>query len=295
MAHLPILDAHVHLWDAARFPLAWTRGMERLDRSHEAGEYAREAAAGGVDACMLVEVDVAPAQRREEAEDLARRCAARQAGAIAAVACADPREEGFITQVRALATSPSLRGVRWLARNASTAEELARSPAVRRSLDALGELDLAFDLNAPTACLEPLAGLAAACPRTRFVLDHCGYADPVAFGVRSERAAQHDLAHWRRAIAALAAQPNVACKISGVINRLPAGCRAEDLAAPVRECLAAFGPERVIFGSDWPVCGGPGTLAAWVSAVREIVADRAEPERERLFSGNARSWYALSP
>lgn len=289
-----ILDSHVHNWDASRYDLRWTRKLPRLQRSHDAEEYRTEADAAGIGGCVLVEVDVPAPQRREEADDQVARCAAGRGGAIAAVPCIDPHDPDFAAIARDFAAMPAVRAVRWLPRTDADTARFAASPTVRANLALLGELGLAFDLNVPVSSLHLLPAVVAACPRTRFVLDHFGYADPVAFGARADRAATHDAASWRRDIDALAAQPNASCKVSGLANRLPAGGVTADAIAPIVEhARTAFGSPRLLFGSDWPVIGPAGTLVAWVAALREVTASWPATDREQLFGGAARRWYAL--
>jgi predicted TIM-barrel fold metal-dependent hydrolase len=291
MAHRPILDSHVHAWDAGRLRIPWTASHEGF--AGRPWSAYREACAGtGITESVLVEADVVPEDRRAEAEDFAARC--ERGDAVGAVACLDPRDASFAREARAFASLKGMRALRWIARTPETARSLRESPRALESLRLLGELGLAFDLNVPTAELETMAGWVAEAPRTRIVLDHCGYADAVAFGADQGRAPRHDLAAWERGIAALAAQPQIACKMSGLVSPLkPGSWTARDLAPIVERIYAAFGWERVMFGSDWPVCTFGGTLRDWHDALQEIVSHRPERELTALFGGTARKWYGL--
>ncbi len=96
-------------------------------------------------------------------------------------------------------------------------------------------------------------------------------------------------------IAALASCDNVICKISGVIASAPQGISpAESLAPIVNHCLDEFGPDRVVFGGDWPVCLLGGTFREWVTALRTIISQRPQADQEKLWSGNARRHYSLT-
>ncbi|MGV2335869.1 MAG UNVERIFIED_CONTAM: amidohydrolase family protein [Planctomycetaceae bacterium] len=132
----------------------------------------------------------------------------------------------------------------------------------------LGELNLSFDLcMRPTELADGLK-LAKLCPETRFVLDHCGNAAPAAFLPEAQRGgkpAAHDPKSWRNDIKALADCPNVICKISGVIASAPQGVPfTESLGPIVNHCLDTFGPDRVVFGGDWPVCLLGGSYKDWL-------------------------------
>jgi len=119
----------------------------------------------------------------------------------------------------------------------------------------------------------------------QFILDHCGNAN-----VQSP-----DLSQWRRDIAAVAERPNVACKISGIVaSAKPGAWTAGDLAPIVQHCAEVFGPDRLVFGGDWPVCTLAATLRQWVTALRQIVAAWSEERQRKLFHDNAIRVYGLS-
>ncbi len=288
-----ILDAHMHAWDTGRFHMAWATGRAGF-AERPVSAYRVACAATGIVAAMIVEADVASHERRGEAEDFSARCVRGEA--IGAVACLDPRREDFAAGAKALSTLPGIRAVRWIARTAADTADLVTSPRARESLELLGSLGLAFDLNVPPGELARAALLAASVPGTRIVLDHCGNADPAAFGCAQARPPAHDADVWQRGLDALAALPHVACKISGIVSGLAPGTwSAGDLAPVIERCRAAFGPRRILFGSDWPVCTFAGSLVQWLDAARAAMADRPAAERAAFYGGNARHWYALEP
>ena len=140
------------------------------------------------------------------------------------------------------------------------------------------------------------------CPGTRFILDHCGNADPKAFWSTKRRgevgpteAPSHERDQWRRDLAELAKRKNIVCKISGIVARAPKGkWIVDDLAPPIHHCLAEFGPDRVMFGSDWPVCTLSATYRQWVEALRQIIAARPPADQRKLLHDNAVKFYGLS-
>jgi L-fuconolactonase len=163
----------------------------------------------------------------------------------------------------------------------------------------LGELGLSFDL-----CLRPKeladgAKLAEQCPDTRFIVDHCGNADPKAFFRTGDSRVvdsriEHDADDWRRDIERLAARPNVICKISGIVARVPKQWSADELAPIVNHCLDSFGASRVVFGSDWPVCLNGAPLRDWVAALKQIIATRPTAAQRQLLYDNAVRFYGLT-
>lgn len=276
---MELIDTHQHLWDLGRFRLPWTKGAGLpLERNHLPSDYDAAIRGTGIGRAIYMEVDVAPEQRREEA--------AWACGRGPAVVGGNPADPGFAKHLDAIA-HPNLKGVRQVLHGGLPAGACT-TPEFVRGVRELGRRGLRFDL-----CMRPLeladgARLAKECPDTRFILDHCGNG-PL-------RAPAADVDTWKRGIESVARQPNVVCKISGiVVGAKGMAWTAEDLAPVVDHCLDTFGFDRVVFGSDWPVCTLAGSLADWVAALRSIVARRTESERRRLFSANAIRWYDLAP
>jgi predicted TIM-barrel fold metal-dependent hydrolase len=140
-----------------------------------------------------------------------------------------------------------------------------------------------FDLCMRHAELPDAAKLLDACPETRFILDHCG--NPDLRTPARER--------WRKDIADVARRPNVVVKVSGIVASARPGWTPEDLAPIVTHTLDVFGPDRVMFGGDWPVCTAAATFKQWVEALRAIVRERPREQQRKLFHDNAVRFYAL--
>ena len=164
-----------------------------------------------------------------------------------------------------------------------------------RGVRLLGEAGKSFDLCMRAPELMDGAKLTGECPGTRFILDHCGNPDLKCF--RAQRAGEvaptHTADVWKRSIDALARRTNVICKISGVAAGLPPEGGTEDLAPAVNHCLDAFGPDRVVFGGDWPVCLLGAPYQKWVRMLGEIVASRPHTHQRQLWSRNALRLYGL--
>jgi predicted TIM-barrel fold metal-dependent hydrolase len=161
----------------------------------------------------------------------------------------------------------------------------------------LGELGLSFDLCLRAGELADGVRLVAQCPDTRFIIDHCGNADPAAFLPAKRRSAppSHNTDSWRRDMDGFGKHPQTICKISGIVARAPQpDWSPDDLAPIVNHCLEAFGPDRVVFGSDWPVCRMGAELSEWVAALHQIIGTRPLAERKKLLSENAQRIYRLA-
>jgi predicted TIM-barrel fold metal-dependent hydrolase len=245
-----------------------------------------------------MEVDVDPAQQQAEVDHLTEICAGGKAPTIAAVVSGRPAAERFPHYVSQFKTNRYVKGIRQVLHGGSTPAGYCLRDEFIRGIRLLGELGLSFDL-----CLRPKeladgAKLADLCPDTRLIVDHCGNGDPKAFfkpddSRLGDARPDHDADAWQRDMKLLASKKNVICKISGIVARVAKNWSAEDLAPLVNHCLESFGPERVIFGSDWPVCLMGAPLADWVAALRRIIAGRPLAEQKSLLADNAVRFYAL--
>jgi L-fuconolactonase len=177
--------------------------------------------------------------------------------------------------------SPCVKGLRQVLHDEGTKPGYCLRKEFVAGVRLLGELGLRYDLCVRHAELPDAARLAGQCKGTRFVLDHCGNPD----------LKKHD--RWRKDLAAVARHENVVCKVSGVVASARPGWKAEDLAPVVNHTLDTFGPDRVMFGGDWPVCLLGATFAEWVGALKEIVAGRPAGEQRKPFHDNAVAFYGL--
>jgi L-fuconolactonase len=289
----PIIDTHQHLWDLDKFRLPWLEGApDVLRRSYVTSDYRAATKDLKVDA-VYMEVDVAPDQHGAEVEYVSELCRSGTAPTKAAVVGGRPGGDRFPRYVQRLRENKFVKGVRQVLHGESTPAGYCLQPAFVRGIRLLGEAGRSFDLCMRPGELADGLRLAEMCGETRFVVDHCGNADPKAFRSSDEKPA-HDPEQWKRDIDALARRDNVICKISGIVARAPAGWKSDDLAPIVNHCLDAFGSQRVVFGGDWPVCLLGAPLADWVSALREIVSSRPADEQRRLWHDNAVAFYGLA-
>jgi len=299
-APLPIVDTHQHLWDLSKVRLSWLKSAGHLNRSYVTADYLEATRGLNVVKAVYMEVAVDDDCLVDEAEYVIELCRRGDAPTVAAVIGGRPASEGFRDYITRFKDSPYVKGVRHILPGA--APELWSEKSFLDGIRLLGELGMRFDLCMPPARLPDAMRVVDACRGTRFVLDHCGNADPAAFMSPARREAagvdrppQHDPDQWRRDLARLAERDRVVCKISGIVARAPNETWiADDLAPIVHHCLGAFGPDRVIFASDWPVCTRVASLRAWVGALEQIVADRPESEQRKLFHDNAVRFYELA-
>lgn len=289
---LPIVDTHQHLWDLKIVQPPWLQPGGELTRDFVTKDYLEATAGLNFQKAVYMEVAVADDQLVTEAEHVIGLCASADHPTCAAVIGGRPAEPGFKDYMDRFQGSPYVKGVRHIMREPHMLDAEGLIPGLRL----LGDRGLCFDLCVNPGMLTASAKTVDACPDTRFVIDHCGNADPVAFMPDSSapRPARHDGDAWRRDMEALAKRKNTICKISGIVSAMEQGkWTADDLAPPVNHCLDMFGPDRVVFAGDWPVCTRGATLREWVGALKEIVRTRPGSEQRKLFAANAIAFYEL--
>jgi L-fuconolactonase len=278
-----IVDAHHHVWDPAARRHAWLDGLPALNRPFGLADYQQACAGQPVTASVLVQV-LGSAAETAEFLRLAADPASRIAGVVG---WADLTSAAIATELAGLAELPGgerLVGVRHLVQDEPDPDWLTR-PDVLRGLRAVSAAGLSYDLLVRPRQLPAAVRLTAELPEARFVVDH-GAKPDIASG---------RLEPWAGLIAELARRPNVSCKLSGLVTEAGPGWAGQQLAPYVDHLLACFGPGRLMFGSDWPVCTLAASYAAVVRVCRELLASRlTEAELEAVLGGNAVAAYRLA-
>lgn len=280
---MTVVDAHHHVWDLAVRDQDWIRGepMASIARSFGLDELRPQAAAEGVAATVLVQTVVGTAETPEllalaDADPL-----------VAAVTgWADLTSPALADDLAALRAGPGgrwLRAVRHQVQHEPDPGWLAR-PDVVAGLRTVADAGLAYELLVLPLQLPAAVEAVRAVPAGVFVLDHCAK-PPVASGV---------LEPWAAGVRALAALPNAVCKLSGLVTE----ARWDDWSvaglAPYAEVvLDAFGPRRVMAGSDWPVCLLAATYAGVWRAHRALLGGLSPDEQDDVLAGTARRTYRI--
>jgi predicted TIM-barrel fold metal-dependent hydrolase len=281
---LPIVDTHQHLWDLTKFRLPWLKKDDVFNKSHVMSDYLTATAGLHVVKSVYMEVDLAPEQQTEEAEYVIGLCQRADNPMVAAVISGRPASDGFAKYIGQFKDSAYIKGVRQVLHVDGTPPGYCLDEKFIKGVRLLGEMGKSFDLCMRAKELPDAAKLIDACADTRFILDHCGNADVQA----------KDRTQWQKDMREVARRKNVVCKVSGIVaSAVPGKWTADDLAPIVNFTMAVFGADRVMFGGDWPVCTKAATYKLWVEALQEIVADRDEEERRKLFYGNAVRFYGL--
>jgi predicted TIM-barrel fold metal-dependent hydrolase len=280
-----MIDTHIHLLEPDRFTYEWTKGFPALTGRFDLSDYQKASADTGIQAGVFMEVDC------EESADEARYfCSlAEQPGCLiqAVVAAARPESPDFERNLEAMA-HPRLTGIRRVLH--TQPDELSQSSLFRENVSHLGALGLSFDLCVLQRQLPLALDLVRACPQTTFILDHCGVPEISA----NDAPAGAGFLAWEKSILAIAAEPNVNGKISGITAYAPTSLRnAQGLKPYMDTMLEAFGPDRLVWGGDWPVVNLGDGLEAWSLITRELFSRLTESERTQILTANAKRIYRI--
>ncbi|MGC6425253.1 MAG: amidohydrolase family protein [Lentimonas sp.] len=284
MNEIPIIDTHQHLVYSNRWPYSWTSDIPALaNKQFLYEDYLKEIEGTGIAGTVFMETTPDDPHWHEETkfvDELSRDPATIIQGVIANCR---PEEDGFSGFLDSIAEL-NIKGFRRFLHAAP--EGTAESPHFIPNLKQLAARDLSFDLCVFEKQL-PLAGkLASSCPNVQFVLDHCGVPE-IQGG---------DFKSWVAATKELARVDNVACKISGVLAYCAEGeATAETVRPYVETCIEAFGWDRVVWGSDWPVVLIAANIRKWVAATLEILATEDADNQAKFLNRNAISIYNLNP
>jgi L-fuconolactonase len=276
-----IIDAHHHVWDPDTGAHSWLDEFPALRRRFSAADFTRVSAGPGVSASVLVQVLASVA----ETEEFLALAAAP--GVVAAVVgwtdLTGPDVGAEIARLRQRPGGGRLAGIRHLVQDEPDPCWLDRRD-VRRGLRAAGEAGLAYDLLVRPPQLAAAVRVASDLADVRFVLDH-GAKPDIASG---------RLEPWSSLVAELARRPNVTCKLSGLVTEAAPGWTAAQITPYAGRLLECFGPGRLMFGSDWPVCTLAASYGEVLALARELLGGHLSPaELDAVFAGNAVTTYGL--
>jgi len=274
-----VLDSHIHFWDTQLLDYPWLRAFPALDRPF----LPEHLDVGGIDVEAMVFVQANPVWS----------AVATETSWVLDLGSQDPRIQGLVAGVpldrgasavtdwvRELASTPGVAGVRQLIQGEPQgfATERGFVDAVRF----VGSQGLVVDLCVQNEQLPEITRLVEQCPEVTFVLDHLGKPD-IRSGATKE---------WAVDLSRLGTHANVHCKLSGLTSEAHASTDDRTFAQYLRTGIEAFGPQRCMFGSDWPNASVQISYSGWVAIVAAACADLRPAEQDRIMSGTARDVYA---
>ncbi len=279
---MDFIDTHQHLIYRDRLGYGWTAGIPALaSGDFTVAEYQALTADAGVAATVFMECGVDDGDWQAEARMVAGLVADPANRMLGQIASCRPEEDGIEGWLDECA-SLNVVGLRRILH--VMPDGLSQTVRFRESLRAIGRRGLPFDLCFLARQLPVARDLLAACPDQPFVLDHCGVPD-IAGGAFDS---------WALGIRAVAAFPNVVCKLSGITAYCAPGEAGEAAVAPyVAHVLDCFGTDRVLWGGDWPVVNLGAGLPAWIAMTRNLLAGLSADEQAAVAHGTARRIYRL--
>jgi L-fuconolactonase len=277
------IDAHQHFWDPARYTYPWMAGdaMDPVRRAFGPDDLRPGLRAAHIDATILVQTLSSLAETREflqlaAATDIVR-------GVVGWVDLTAPSVGDDLDELIAGPYGRRLVGVRHQVHDEPDPDWLRRSD-VRRGLAAVQHRGLAYDLLIRARELLAATDVVRRFPALPFVLDHI--AKPRIAAGRDDP--------WMSGMPALAAEPNVSAKLSGMVTEADwAAWTPDDLRPFVGRVVDWFTPQRLLFGSDWPVCLLAGSYEAVLSGLTTVLPAMSEGESEQVFGGNAERIYRI--
>ena len=279
-----IIDAHHHLWNRGRHPQPWIDpvSMAAIDADFGPEDLAAQAKPAGVRGTVVVQ----SIHSEAETVDLLSTAAHSELimGVVGWVDIATPGVADRIHRLRAMPGGGKLVGIRHLVQGEPDPAFLERGD-VRRGIAAVADAGLVFDLVIRHHQLPAAIELVASLPQASFVLDHLG--KPPLTGA--------DLRGWAGHLRTLAQLPNVSAKVSGLVTEANwSSWQPADLARAVSHALDTFGPGRLMFGSDWPVCLLATSYRDWIQTLDELLAGGDEQHHEQIWRQTARRVYRLA-
>jgi predicted TIM-barrel fold metal-dependent hydrolase len=278
---MELIDTHQHLILRGRIGYAWTAGVPTLAvGDFTVADYVGLTAGRGVTGTIFMETGVDDADYQTEARVVAGLVG--QAGMLGQIASCRPEHDTGFDAWLDECDSLHVVGFRRILHEIS--DDVSQTATFRRNLAKIGAKGLPFDLCFLARQLGVARALAMVCDDQVLVLDHCGVPD-IAGGAFDE---------WARGIAAIAALPHVHCKLSGITRYCALGTASVALLQPwVDHVINSFGPDRILWGGDWPVVNLGVGLPDWIDMTRALIAGLSVSEQAAIGQGTARRVYGL--
>ena len=273
------VDAHQHFWIYHPDEYAWIDdSMAALRRDFLPDDLAVELESSGFQASIAVQARQTPQETRWLLE-----LADRSASILGVVGWIDLRSPDVRSQLRSFAQNPKLVGVRHIVQSELDERFLLQSDFLR-GISALEEFDLTYDILINTKHLPVAAEFVERFPRQRFVLDHLAK-PPITGG---------EIDSWAEGIRRLAAFPNVLAKLSGLVTEADwQSWKPEQIIPYLDVAFESFGPQRLMIGSDWPVCLAASSYGGTIGVVKDYIRRRKPESSDDVLGGNAIRFWRL--
>jgi predicted TIM-barrel fold metal-dependent hydrolase len=280
---MKIVDTHQHLWDLDLFHYAWLRQLPVLNRSFRMSDYLDATNGLLIEKSVHLEANVDESFMVDETKHLLQLADRADNPLEGVVACGRPESKEFMAYLEKITGHPKLKGIRRVLH--TEPDDLGQSETFVGNVRRLTGYGLSFDLCVLARQLPLAVRLVSRCPDVTFILDHCGV----------PQIKERILDPWRDNIREIAQFPNVFCKVSGLVAYAdPKNWTPEDLRPYIDHAIECFGWDRVMFGSDWPVCTLSARYVQWVEALSSLTRSAGTANQKKLFYENAIRVYRLA-
>jgi L-fuconolactonase len=272
------IDSHQHFWLLSRGDYGWlTSDLAAIHRDHAPADLEPLLKTAHIDRTVLVQAAPTVAET-----DFLLRLAESTPFVAGVVGWVDFEADDAAHRIAALAARENLVGLRPMIQDIAD-DRWMLGAAIRPAVEAMADEGLTFDALIRPRHIPILGEFAALYPALDIVIDHAAKPDIAAGG----------LGDWARDIRKLAAETRLVCKLSGLVTEAAPGWSAQTLRPYVDVLLEAFGADRLMWGSDWPVLNLNGDYAAWMAAAEQLLEGLSDTEREAIFGGTASVFYGL--
>ena len=279
---MKIVDTHQHLWDLDLFRYAWLEQFPVLNRSFRMDDYLAATRGLTVEKSVHLEADVDEPFMLDETSHVLRLADRADNPLAGVVACGRPESKEFQSYLEKVLGHPKLKGIRRVLH--TQPDELGQGETFIGNVRSLANHGLSFDICVLERQLPLATRLVSRCPEVTFILDHCGV----------PQVKDKVLEPWRSNLRELSRFSNVFCKISGLVAYAdPDNWTADDLRPYIDHVIECFGWDRVMFGSDWPVCTLSASYRQWVDVLLSLTRGAGEENQKKLFHDNAVRTYRL--
>lgn len=279
----PVIDSHIHLWDMNYLQYPWLADLPKLQKSFLTGDY--ENACGGipVEKMVFIQCECDPSQYFDEVQWVNK--LADDSSKLQGIVAWAPLEKGGAVEekLEKLSSFNRVKGIRRIIQYEDDLEFCLKSGFIA-GVNLLSKYQMSFDICISHIHLENAIKMVEQCPKVQFVLDH----------IAKPNIKDQNMDPWRNNIKKLASFQNVFCKISGFVTEADLEhWKKDDLQPYFNHVLESFGPQRLMFGSDWPVVTLASSYQRWVETLLEMMAELSKNEQKLILYDNALKFYRL--
>ncbi|SEN97933.1 L-fuconolactonase [bacterium A37T11] len=278
--NIPVTDSHVHLWDTELLSYPWLAEVPAIQKTLSLSHFQEASAAIPLAKLIFMQCECLPEQYVREVEY------------ITGLAATDDRLTGIISwfpleavnaaeELALLAKNPLIKGIRRLEESPAS---LYKNPEFTSRLGWLSQHKLSFDICLKSHQLPAAIHLVDKAPEVDYMLDHLGKPEIL----------NQEFRQWSDAIRILAQNPQVYCKVSGLVTEADLlNWKTDDLRPYFDYAADQFGPDRLVFGGDWPVVTLATSYATWIETLLDLCRDFSPADLDKLFSQNAKRFYRV--